>query len=95
MISSNTYMYCISDSTNHKRIVYSVQIPNLLNYTMTLLIIMAFENEYPEKYAWWINELNSSGVNTDSKNQESRDVQGLENLADDVNFSIDYAYFHS
>ena len=56
---------------------------------------MAFENEYPEKYAWWINELNSSGVNTDSKNQESRDVQGLENLADDVNFSIDYAYFHS
>jgi anaerobic glycerol-3-phosphate dehydrogenase len=41
---------------------------------------MATKNEYPEKYAWWINELNSLGVNTDNKNQELKDVQGLENL---------------
>ena len=53
---------------------------------------MAFENEYPEKYAWWINELNSLGVNTDSKNQESRDVQGLENLADDVKQKFIHEY---
>jgi len=45
---------------------------------------MATKNEFPEKYAWWINEINSLGVNTENKNQELKDVQGLENLADDV-----------
>jgi hypothetical protein len=53
---------------------------------------MADINEYPEKYGWWISELNSMGVNTDDKNEESNDVQGLENLTDVVkqNFIRDY-----
>jgi hypothetical protein len=53
---------------------------------------MAYINEYPEKYGWWISELNSMGVNTDDKNEESNDVQGLENLTDVVkqNFIRDY-----
>ena len=45
---------------------------------------MADKNEYPEKYGWWISELNSLGINTDSKNEESTDVHALENLTDDV-----------
>jgi hypothetical protein len=38
---------------------------------------MATKNEYPEKYGWWINELNSLGVNAEDKNGELRDVQSL------------------
>jgi hypothetical protein len=45
---------------------------------------MATQNEYPEKHGWWISELNSLGFNSDAKNEESTDVQGLENLTDDV-----------
>jgi anaerobic glycerol-3-phosphate dehydrogenase len=55
--------------------------PNLLNYMKThYWLSMATQIESHEKYAWWINELNSLGVNTDNKNQELKDVQGLENL---------------
>ena len=36
---------------------------------------MATKKEYPEKYGWWISELNSLGVNTEAKNEELRDVQ--------------------
>lgn len=42
------------------------------------------KNEYREKKAWWINELNSLGVKKDEKNEELKDVQALENLTDDV-----------
>jgi hypothetical protein len=45
---------------------------------------MATQNEYPEKHGWWISERNSLGINSDAKNEESTDVQGLENLTDDV-----------
>ena len=58
---------------------------------------MADINEYPEKYGWWISELNSMGVNTDDTNEVSNDVQGLENLTDDVkqNFIRDYKACYS
>jgi hypothetical protein len=45
---------------------------------------MAIRNEYPEKYAWWINELNSLGIKKDEMIEELRDTQALENLTDDV-----------
>jgi hypothetical protein len=45
---------------------------------------MATRNEYPEKYAWWINELNSLGIKKDEKIEDLRDTQALENLTDDV-----------
>ncbi len=41
-----------------------------------LLCTMANTNEHPEKYAWWINELNSLG-----DNNEIVDIRQLENLA--------------
>lgn len=47
---------------------------------------MATRNEYPEKNTWWINELNSLGVN--DKNIEGRSTQALENLADDLKQSF-------
>ena len=53
---------------------------------------MATKSEYPEKNAWWINELNSLGVNTENKNQELKDVQGLESLADDVKQKFIHEY---
>lgn len=43
---------------------------------------MAFENERLEKYAWWIKGLNS--MDTGAKNDQSIEVQGPENLANDV-----------
>jgi hypothetical protein len=45
---------------------------------------MATRNEYPEKSAWWINELNSLGIKKDEKIEKLRDTQALENLADDL-----------
>jgi hypothetical protein len=45
---------------------------------------MSTRNEYPEKYAWWINELNSLGIKKDEKIENLRDTQALENLTDDV-----------
>ena len=58
---------------------------------------MADKNEYPEKYGWWISELNSLGIDTDGKNERSTDVQGLENLTDYVkqNFIRDYKTCYS
>jgi hypothetical protein len=53
---------------------------------------MATKNEYPEKYAWWINELSSLGVNTDNKNEELKDVQGVENLTDDLKQKFIHEY---
>ena len=45
---------------------------------------MATENEYPEKRAWWINELNSLGIKKDEKIEGLKDTQALENLTDDL-----------
>jgi len=45
---------------------------------------MATKGEHPEKNAWWINELNSLGIQKDEKIEELRDTQALENLADDI-----------
>lgn len=45
---------------------------------------MATRNEYPEKNAWWINELISLGIKKDEKIGELRDTQALENLTDDL-----------
>ena len=48
-----------------------------------LLCTMANTNKHPEKYAWWINELNSLGVKVEDNN-EIVDVRQLENLVDDM-----------
>jgi hypothetical protein len=45
---------------------------------------MTTRNEYPERYAWWINELKSLGIKQDEKSEGLRDIQALENLTDDV-----------
>ncbi|MGA9154467.1 MAG: hypothetical protein WBZ36_28110 [Candidatus Nitrosopolaris sp.] len=54
---------------------------NFLNDIRVNSVDMAIENEHPEEKTWWINELNSLGVNKDNNNEE---LQTLENLTDDV-----------
>ena len=34
---------------------------------------MAIKKNYPEKYGWWISELNSLGINTEAKDEELTD----------------------
>jgi len=53
---------------------------------------MSIKNECPEKYAWWINELNSLGIKTDANIEELNDVQQLENLADDIKQTLIHDY---
>jgi hypothetical protein len=58
---------------------------------------MTDTNDCPERYGWWISELNSLGINRDRKNEKSTDVQALENLTDYVkqNFIRDYKTCYS
>lgn len=53
---------------------------------------LASKNEYPEKYGWWISELNSLGVNIEAKNEVLGDVQALENLTDDLKQDFIHEY---
>jgi hypothetical protein len=52
--------------------------------------LMATKIEYPEKYGWWISELNSLGVNTEALGTGG--VQAIENLTDDVKQSFIHEY---
>jgi hypothetical protein len=52
---------------------------------------MPTANEYPEKYEWWINELNSLGIEINDKEQP-KDLHELENLTDDVKQSLIQKY---
>jgi len=45
---------------------------------------MAIKKNYPEKYGWWISELNSLGINTEAKDEELTDIQALEDLTDNI-----------
>jgi hypothetical protein len=58
---------------------------------------MAIKKDYPEKYGWWISELNSLGINTEAKDEELTDIQALEDLTDNIkqNFIHEYKNRHS
>ena len=56
------------------------------------------DNEQPEKVGWWINELDSLGIEKSSNNKiEPKDSQVLEDLADDIKqtFIHDYKICYS
>ena len=56
------------------------------------------DNEQPEKVSWWINELDSLGIEKSSNNKsEPKDSQVLEDLADDIKqaFVHDYKICYS
>ena len=40
--------------------------------------------EHPEKNGWWINELESLGVDTKSNDNELKDKQGNSNLVEAI-----------
>jgi hypothetical protein len=57
-----------------------------------------YDNEQPEKVSWWINELDSLGIEKSSNNKsEPKDSQVLEDLADDIKqtFIRDYKICYS
>jgi hypothetical protein len=55
------------------------------------------DNEQPEKVGWWINELDSLGIEKSNNNSEPKDRQVLEDLADDIKqtFIHDYKICYS
>ena len=57
------------------------------------------DNEQSEKVGWWINELESLGIEKSSNNNKSepKDSQVLEDLADDIKqtFIHDYKICYS
>ncbi|MGC2573654.1 MAG: hypothetical protein WA364_19230 [Candidatus Nitrosopolaris sp.] len=53
---------------------------------------MAIKKDYPEKYGWWISELNSLGINTEAKDEELTDIQALEDLTDNIKQNFIHEY---
>ena len=55
------------------------------------------DNEQPKKVSWWINELDSLGIEKSSNNSEPKNSQVLEDLADDIKqtFIHDYKICYS
>jgi hypothetical protein len=56
------------------------------------------DNEQPKKAGWWINELDSLGIEKSSNNKsEPKDSQVLEDLVDDIKqtFIHDYKICYS
>jgi len=51
--------------------------------------------DYPEKYGWWISELNSLGINTEAKDEELTDTQALEDLTDNIKQNFIHEYKNS
>jgi hypothetical protein len=71
-------------------------------YDKKLAAAVNDDNEQPEKVGWWINELDSLGIeksaSTSSNNKsELKDSQELEDLADDIKqrFIHDYKICYS
>jgi hypothetical protein len=51
------------------------------------------DNEQPKKVGWWINELNSLGIEKSNNNKsEPKDSQVLEDLADDIKQTFIHDY---
>ena len=51
------------------------------------------DNEQPEKVGWWINELDSLGIEKSNNNKsEPKDCQELEDLADDIKQTFIHDY---
>ena len=53
---------------------------------------MAIKKNYPEKYGWWISELNSLGINTEAKDEELTDIKALEDLTDNIKQNFIHEY---
>jgi len=45
---------------------------------------MASEDECPERYGWWINELESLGINTTKEKKELNDKTEIRNLTENI-----------
>ena len=52
----------------------------------------AKDNEKSQKVNWWINELDSLGINKSKQEEESNKSQELEDLTDDIKQKFIYDY---
>jgi len=71
-----------------RKMIYDKKIAAAINY----------DNEQSEKVGWWINELDSLGIEKSNNNKsEPKDSQVLEDLADDIKqtFIHDYKICYS
>jgi hypothetical protein len=50
------------------------------------------DNEQSEKVSWWIDELDSLGIEKSNNKSESKDSQKLEDLTDDIKQSFIHDY---
>ena len=68
-------------------------------YDKKIAAAINYDNEQSEKVGWWINELDSLGIEKCSNNNKSepKDSQVLEDLADDIKqtFIHDYKICYS
>ena len=45
---------------------------------------MATKDEYPERYNWWVNELESLGISTTKKKKVLNDKTEISNLTENI-----------
>ena len=67
-------------------------------YDKKIAAAVNYDNEQSEKVGWWINELDSLGIEKSNNNKsEPKDSQVLEDLADDIKqtFIHDYKICYS
>ena len=76
-----------SSDSNHIETINTLIIAN----ENTINISNAKDNEKSQKVNWWINELDSLGINK-SKQKESNKGQELEDLTDDIKQKFIYDY---
>jgi hypothetical protein len=50
---------------------------------MRWLILMATKEEHPERYGWWLNELESLGISANKIN-ELNDLNEISSLAENI-----------
>jgi hypothetical protein len=52
---------------------------------------MATRNDHPEKYGWWLNELESLGITTNRRN-ELNDLNEISTLTENIKFNLYQEY---
>jgi hypothetical protein len=60
-------------------------------YTMRCLIVMAPIEEHPERYGWWLNELETLGISAKRVN-ELNDLNEISTLAENIKWGFYQEY---
>ena len=52
--------------------------------TFCITLCMATKDEYPERYNWWVNELESLGISATKKKLVPNDKTEIRNLTENI-----------